>query len=463
MSIASLDIRRWSDTTSIGREVRLLADIAVGAFVDDVLELVSSHVRAEILPVLQDRSADGYMAARTRKEALKKWLSVEHPLDWGVDADTHILLTQVVSRDQVEAARSLPKSARGQLSVQDFVDILFHVGTTTGLRAVRPPLWNKGQCWPVLRAAVTEALVRTARALPAAEVNDFVKEAFVAIVEERRIRFFPDALPPNASRRLPSIEPSLRSWSKIGAEVRPRVAGHSAQLTQSQRLEFQMSQNSLQEMEQDLTTRWNVTNVVIGEYHKYIDRTSLPNGWKEADSLLLKDADDFVFECYRWAGYEFEHRRADWTCDLAFHLAFLLAKVAPTVAWPERSGEDIAPLLAELGIPSLKKAARGTVFVPVHLRRAAIDVIRKVPWTVRKGGKGTKDEIVYLKSAAYVFLLWMCPSSPLRQRVAKPPISLGDPWSKKHRKWHRPMRTAGFRNATPPQMLTGPLLLLHRT
>ncbi|KAH9848943.1 hypothetical protein C2E23DRAFT_738394, partial [Lenzites betulinus] len=266
VAIARMPKTRWADASSLGREFRLLADIVMGAFVKDVLQLVSSQVRAEIDPILADRGHNDLLAARTRRVALRKWLDVDHPLDWGVQADTRIVLTQAVSRDQIEAARGLAKSARGQMSVKDLVDILIHIASTSGLRSVRPPLWNKGQCWPALRAAFGDANLRGTRAgMSPADTMALFKEAFTYIVEERRIRFFPDALTPTEGRRLPSTQPSIRSWSTLGAQVHAPVAGRSAPLTHAERLQYQMSQNSLEEMRADPNSSWDTTEIVIAD------------------------------------------------------------------------------------------------------------------------------------------------------------------------------------------------------
>lgn len=278
VAVARMSNTLWADTSSLGREFRLLADIVMRAFVDDVLDLVASQVRAQIDPILADRGSDDLLAARTRRTALRNWLKVEHPLDWGTDAETRIVLTQAVSRDQIEAARGLPKSARGQMSVNDLVDLLIRVATTTGLRSIRPPVWNKGQCWPALRAAIGDTKLRAARCnMSPADTTALLREAFTYIIDERRIRFFPDALTPTEGRRLPSAQPSIRSWSTLGAQVSAPVAGCSAPLTQAERLQYQMSQNSLEEMRADPNSDWDTTDVVIAEYPKYIGRTSLPS------------------------------------------------------------------------------------------------------------------------------------------------------------------------------------------
>ncbi|KAH9848414.1 hypothetical protein C2E23DRAFT_889072 [Lenzites betulinus] len=115
VAIARMPKTRWADASSLGREFRLLADIVIGAFVKDLLQPISSQVRAEIDPILADRGHNNLLAARTRRVTLRKWLEVEHPLDWG-------------------------------MFVKDLVDILIYIASTSGLRSIHPPVWNKGQC-----------------------------------------------------------------------------------------------------------------------------------------------------------------------------------------------------------------------------------------------------------------------------------------------------------------------------
>ncbi|KAI0360240.1 hypothetical protein OH77DRAFT_1444810 [Trametes cingulata] len=431
VAVAHMPKTRWAETSHIGRELRLLADIVMRAFTADVLDLVTSQVRAEIDPILADRGHDDLLAARTRRTALRKWLEVEHPLDWGVQADTRVVLTQAVSRDPIEAARGLGKSARGQMSVKDFVDILMRIATTSGMRSVRPPVWNRGQCWPGLRTAYNDGSRRAARAgMTPAQTMAVMREAFTYIIEEQRIRFFPDALTPTQGRRLPSTEPSIRSWSTLGAAVQAPVAGRSAPLTQGERLQYQMSQNSLQEMQADPNSAWDSTEVLIAEYPQYLARPSLPSNWSVPDDTLPSKTQPWIAEAYNWGQTQFKTKRSDWMCDLAFHLAFLLSKMAPAVGFNDDLKEELKEPIERLGLKAPQGRGNEHASEAADIREG-IKLIRTVPWTVRKGVKGVKDESLYLVHAAIVLLLWMNKNSPLRRRLENGE-PLGDPWSRKH-------------------------------
>lgn len=433
-SVAHLDANRWPDATALGRELRVLADIAVGAFIQDVRDLVRTQIRAVIFPILEDKTAEGYPAAFSRRVALKKWLDVEHPLDWGDEATTHVLLVQAVTQGPIEAARGLPSSDRGQQSVEDLVNHFFHVGTTTGFAALRPPIWNKGQCWPILRAAVVESRRRALRTLDAAAADVAVKEALISIVEERHIRFYPDSLPPSGDNTRRSLQPSFEAWSRIGPQARQAVVpGLSAPMTQQERLDFEMSQNSLTEMRSDPSSTWDTRRVIIADYHEHLDHTVLPKSWNITAEMINQDSDPFIIDCYEWAKSMFLLKRSDWKCDLALHLAFLISKVTPHVAWPATSKALEAPLRA-LGIDKARSV------VPRNTRRAAITVIRTLEWTERDV-KGVKQEEIYYTQASIVFLCWIHEASPLRRCLQKKDgPGLGAAWGTKHRKLCLPPR-----------------------
>ncbi|OJT03814.1 hypothetical protein TRAPUB_5544 [Trametes pubescens] len=426
-AIAHMKSDRWRDATAVGRELRVLADIAVGAFLDDVRDLVRTQIRAEILPILDNKDADGYSSAKTRRLSLRKWLEIEHPLDWGEDAGTHIILVQAVARDAIQAARGLPSSNRGQLSVDHLVDHFLHVGKSTGLAALRPPIWNKGQCWPVLRAAVTQAQARAQVTMAPAAADKAIKDAFITIVEERRIHFYPDSLPPSGDNLRRSLQPSFQSWTLIGPQARLAVVpGRAAPMTQEENLQFEMSKNSLEQMHNDRSSVWNSTLVLIGDYHEHLDRTVLPQSWKITSDMLKTDSDQFTVDCYEWAKYQFVHKRSDWKCDLALILAFLISKVRPAVAW-KNPGKTLDTQLSKLGI----SGPRSTV--PPASRGPAINVIRTLNWTEREGVNGVHQEDMYFTQASIVFLCWICEDSPLRKCLKKPNGSgLGAAWGNKH-------------------------------
>ncbi|KAJ2983504.1 hypothetical protein NUW54_g10628 [Trametes sanguinea] len=86
----------WRDASLLGRQLRLLARIAIRCFVDDTVDLVHNQVMAEVKPLLAERGSDEYPHARARHEALRSWEATEHPLDIGDHGSTLRLLTMAV-------------------------------------------------------------------------------------------------------------------------------------------------------------------------------------------------------------------------------------------------------------------------------------------------------------------------------------------------------------------------------
>ncbi|KAI0665777.1 hypothetical protein C8Q78DRAFT_1063237 [Trametes maxima] len=429
-AIAHTNYQRWRDASTLGREERVLADIAIRAYVEDVITLVDKQLWAEIKPALDARDGDDYQEALRRQNAFKVWRALEYPLDWGDYSLTCTTITKMVSATQAEAAaRGLPKSAKGQWSVADFVAHLFHIGVTMGLNAIRPPVWNRGAFWPILRAAVTEGMRRAqATGLSAQAAEEEVKHAFVYVVNEMRIRIIPDALPPPPDSRRPSLEPSIHAWTTLGAKPRAVVSGRSAPPTQREEVEFQISQRSVEDMQQDSSSDWDSTEVSIGEYHSYLGRTTLPSNWRVPASKP-GEADTFTTGAYEWAEEQFRHKLTDWRVDLALHLAYLISKVTPRVAWPSNGTALLESELNARGV--IDSGHKPLKELSGEKARAAIAAVRKLPWTERKA-KGSQAESLYFTQASVVFLCWMHEASPLRERMKKVEGTLGNAWTKKH-------------------------------
>ncbi|KAI0633911.1 hypothetical protein C8Q77DRAFT_1072661, partial [Trametes polyzona] len=187
----------WQDASLLGRQLRLLARIAMRCFVDDTVDLVHNQVMAEVKPLLAERGSDEYPHARARHEALRSWEATESPLDIGEHGSTLRLLTMAVCATSTEAQLGLPKSTRGQWSVKDFVAHLVSVASSSSMASVRPPVSRKGRFWPVLRVAYAEGVAVAQRSLgprasePSAVAE--VKAAFEHVVQEERVRMVPDA------------------------------------------------------------------------------------------------------------------------------------------------------------------------------------------------------------------------------------------------------------------------------
>ncbi|KAI0671980.1 hypothetical protein C8Q78DRAFT_990555 [Trametes maxima] len=399
------------------------------AYVEDVTSLVRKQLWSEIGPALEAKDGVDYEEALRRRNAYYAWRKADHPLDWGDHSLNCTTITKMVSTTQAEAAaRGLPQSAKGQWSVEDFVSHLYRIGVTLGFNALRPPVWNKGTFWPILRAAVTEALRRARLShQDNAAAEREVKHAFAFVIAELRIHLIPDATPPPPNSRRPSLEPSIHAWTVIGARPRHVVTGHAAPPTQMEDVDFQISQRSVDSMLGDSSCDWDTTQVVIGDYHRYLARSVLPSNWRNAPGKCA-ETDVLTSSSYAWAEEQFNHKLEDWRVDLALHLAFLISKVAPRVAWPSKGADLVAHQLTSKGIGDGRKPVRD---VPPNKFHAAIQSVRSLAWTERNA-KGAQAESIYFSQASVVFLSWMHAQSPLRLHMNKANATLGQAWTNKH-------------------------------
>ncbi|KAI0323783.1 hypothetical protein GY45DRAFT_1264031, partial [Cubamyces sp. BRFM 1775] len=260
----------WEDASPMGKKLRLLAQIALRSFTEDTVSLVAEQVSDEIQPILRAGDSEEYIDARRRSQALKSWARQEFPLDSTDEGATFILLSNIVCANSAHAARGLPKSSRGQWSRADFVNHLMTVATSTSRATIRPPVWNKGQFWPVLRAAVEEGRNVVRRDLSAPDIDyepsddealSAIKEAFTFIANEQRIGLVPDAVLLPSGRM--STEPSIRAWTNMGPLPRQSQTVQATLLTSRQRDERQLAEVARAMAEENPGTVWTTVTTTI--------------------------------------------------------------------------------------------------------------------------------------------------------------------------------------------------------
>ena len=421
----------WEDASPMGKKLRLLAQIALRSFKEDTVSLVAEQVSDEIQPILRAGDSEEYVDARRRSQALKSWARQEFPLDSTDEGATYILLSNIVCANSAHAARGLPKSSRGQWSRADFVNHLMTVATSTSRATIRPPVWNKGQFWPVLRAAVEEGRNVVRRDLSTPDLDHepsddealaAIKEAFVFIANEERIGLVPDAVRLENGRM--STEPSIRAWTNMGPLPRHSQTVQATLLTSRQRDERQLAEVARAMAEENPGTVWTTVTTTIGSYHKFLEQSELPSSWSYSSALSESaSTPDMVVANYSWAKEQFETNIGDWRCDLALHLAFLISKVIPYVSWPQQ-GEAFKMGMKEVNLAN---------------HQAGIAFVRTLQWEEKHNG-GVHAESIYFTQAAIVFLCWMHSDSPLRRQL-QTSKSIGTAWTNKH---------GEFRSHAPP-------------
>ena len=414
--VESLAMAPAATPLSLTDELRVLARIAVDAYVQDVVELVRSAFESEASAIDSDETNPGRIWLQTRKSELAKWQDQDYPLDWGDSQATYQRLTRILSAARQDIPNGLPKSARGSTTDLDFVARLYKCGTSHGPRGVKSPMWWRSSSLPVMRTAIAEAHIALSHGGRAVDCAQEFQQALRHAVIHAKVRFFPDASSPT------SREPSVHSWTFLGqGESARRILDPAQALTQEERIDIELAQHSQTAMDQDVYAPWCTADVEIYRYAKYMDRACMPTDYDPR--LCDNDAKDpNVKAGYAWAEKWFREHPEDWRSRLARHLAFLITKLLPHIFWDK----DALPPLQEK-MKMLSSAEK--------CRKASIDFARSLAWIERPGTKGVNTPGLYYTQAAMVFLNWIHEESHLRRHLTPSNRAAFSKWHSKHCKF----------------------------
>lgn len=388
---------------TVTSQLRSLAEMAIDAYIHDVRELVRAALESARRD-MEDHDPN-QLWMKTRLTNHERWKKVDKPLDWGSERQTYATLVRVVSPTEEDHARGLPKSPKHSCSPRDFVDRLYKAGTSLTANGVRAPLWNKGACWPILRTIISECQARVLKKgaveLSEDDEND-IKQAFEHAVQVRAIHFFPD----HAER---GHQPSAASWTMLTLANRSTAGSGRSMLisdagtSRTSRHAIHLAQVSEREMSEDVHAEWKTLDIMIHEYHRYMDRVTLPTNWGDPESITA--GGDLCPLVYAWGDEYFRNNMSNWRCQLAMALAFLTTKILPHIHWPNKGSKfnDVVKLLDQ---------------IPPGREDDSISLMRRVDWIKRPTTKGASDQSIYLMMLSVNLLAWMVPDSPLRLELA---------------------------------------------
>lgn len=381
------------------------------AYVQDVRVLVGQQLEEAARLAGDDAQAPGAWM-KTRLMNYRRWKRLAEPLNWGEDNDTWQMLSRAVSSSQERCARGLPPSTQRSCSRRQFVDRIYRASQGHTTRSATAPVWARGTFWPVLHTVVAECQILLGSTMTEAEQVEEIKMALEDAVERQAIHFFPDSV--GASR-----QPSMMAWTTIakGSSARRVASGVTRTQTRSERLAADLQQASQTAKDEDVHSEWFVGGLEIQEYHKYMKHENLPTEWNYGGTQVS----GLAAEIYEWAQRTLSGNVQDWRCQLALTLAFLVSKLCPHVFWPTRGGE----------VDQVKSLLHG-VSTPADGERS-IGIMRQLPWVLRAGVKGVKEEGLYFTQMSTFILAWVHSESPLHRKLQRGVSGqLGDDWVKKH-------------------------------
>lgn len=411
---------RITDLQGVGvgtHELRLLADIAINAYVADTRELIQVQFHAFNDPHLEA----GDLWAKVRLTEFKRWrANADRPLAYDGTRGANLLhLTRMLSETEGDIPRGLPLSAKSKSSAADFARSLYRMGTAKTRRSVRPPLWSKGTCYPVLSTVISEAKIRLGRDVHEGRQEELIQAAFVHSINAHEIHFVPDARP-SVSGGNPSRQPSIFAWKYLSEPALFDDPGQRAMRTPREDAEFSLAQSSQALVASAVNGPWKLGHVNIDSYHILFQRTRLPIEWQISASLTANTS-EVVCTTYAWAEQRLKTSIGDWQCQLALVLAYLMSKKIPEVFIPTGS---------TLPIMSSVRSALDSAKIDDYA--AVIQLVRTIPWVSRKDVKGLSDKGQYYTHCSMWLLAWIDRNSPLHAHLEDNDGKLGDGWTKKH-------------------------------
>lgn len=405
------DIGIAGSLTTMQDQLVRVCRIAIEAYLSDVRTLVANHLAADELTTPKDKAHPERVWMTTRQNHFNVWKKLEQPLAWGEGtSNPYWLLSRIVYRERGQYGNGLGRSVKDTCSRREFVDKLYTSATATSMQGVRSPLWSRGHAWPVFRTAIAQCLFRLSPAASEREAEEGIKAALESCIRQVGINFYPDL---GESRER---EPSPLAWTLVGLPNSARTRLNEEQpMSHEDRMDLNLNRKVKATRAQDANAPWSAKTTSIDEYHQYVNHETLPVDF----DVSTAEGDvqcELTLECYRWAKKFLRDHPQDWRGRLARHLAFLLAKMAPSVFWPTSGSKEVRDALDgwDHRVPE-----------------QSISALRKLPWQTREKIKGFGLSL-YFSQATVVLLCWTHEQSPLRTHIAANPGTGLAAWNKKH-------------------------------
>ncbi|KAI1782285.1 hypothetical protein LXA43DRAFT_1068983 [Ganoderma leucocontextum] len=367
----------------------------VRTFVGQQLE----YIRAQI-DATDDEDQIDWM--ETRATNFHVWKKFKHPLGWDDDEEDPMQkLARIVHSSPNRLDEGLPRANPPSITVNDFIDRFYKMGTATSKLEIRSPFYRYGNSAAITQTVITEAHRLLGRDRPLAERISDIKSAIRAEVDSAHIQIIPVAKGRDHT-------PSITCWTSLGA-VMPRTAASQLGLTTTQRQGLALTRTLKAQRHDDSRAPWTTVEFEIANFHMVAKHQRRPDDWSLASTGIPLNTAGLVPDTYAWADELFSLQFQSWQVQLAHILGFLFSKILPRVFWP---GE-------------LKKTPNDPVNIELrsltmHDMPRSIDIVRTLPWMERANVKGLTEKA------------WIHEDSPLRKQLAAGRTELSGDWGNKH-------------------------------
>lgn len=221
-------------------------------------------------------------------------------------------------------------------SVTDIAAAFYKMGSAKNRKAVRAPLWPKGNCYFILNTVIQEAHIILSHLLSESSRKQHIIEALEQSIRGHDIAFIPNTPAPDAVSAVSGSarDPSLFAFTRLMQMPVQRAARLSSQPRTARELaEIQLAEANNAARASDPNAPWTLRDRTVNAYRTDLDRARLPNDWQLDDSFITRDLAPYVKDIYQWAEQRFKTDYQSWKCQLAITLAFLLSRMTPTVFW----------------------------------------------------------------------------------------------------------------------------------
>lgn len=382
---------RWIGVSDTRRRILAVLEVTFKAFVEDVRAAVIAGVESEINPILEN--SDNYRdvaPAVQRREYLERWADQRHPLSYGGhNRIILVALIRAVCPDMTIAFDGLPKSARGQWAITDFIKTLHDMARPNNPIRPASPIIPGGGALGVFKAALDYAY-SIGPSPPTHGHQSLILAAMRQMTQELHIQFVPDTPHRDGPRRGPAPRhPRYNAWSTLGAP--DAMVARPAPIAMEDTDDVRIARSAAAIMANDVRAPWALDGLRIQNFKDFLDREVPPTTWH----IPRTEANDetYIGLTFTWA-YDYAcNNIGDYRTQLAIILAFIVSRLCPDVHWDPNEKKNMTK----------------------DNQPYTTDFVRKVKWISRDDRHGMSDIGTYFTQLATYILAILHSDSPLRQ------------------------------------------------
>lgn len=201
---------------------------------------------------------------------LKDWLKEHQPLSYGPGSSvaTFVTLVKIICTSHISYPNGLPESGCLMWSQSDFIENIYKQGLHTTSSHYCTPIVLKGSLGSTLQIAIQHVCNIDPRVPHEAANCDFKNTLFI-IFTKNCVDFIPD------SSRAPPHQPSIHTWTRLGAVNKDHNIISSSFCTEEERNEA-LGCTAYVQVREDMHGSWNTVGLAVNNLHSYFSCSCMP-------------------------------------------------------------------------------------------------------------------------------------------------------------------------------------------